>query len=322
LLTPRDDLGGEAPRYFLHFGREWVERELENRERQWADEGRAPRALDRDTFAYRYGPLGRHEVVMYFDLCRVVIHRAWQLIVETPEIDPTALTQALHEAAQRWLAEGSIDDDPTPPAVIIENERRRVPLVGDGSHLDCDCPLCRMEADGALGPMFRNFDGYHLEMDDEFAFSLRETREEWEGAQEDFRRQWQASEAGQGREQPVDAEDAQTSVWTRSYVNDELLREENASSPWPMFALAMRVGELITDLKEASARRQLLDALNNAFDTLRQADDQLFAASVSVQLVDALEEIAAAYPHLTPKAADLQSQLDELQRRKRLDTQL
>ena len=61
-MTPREDLEGQPPRHFLHCGRDWVDHELHNRQMQWSNEGRCPRPLDRDTYAYRYGPLGRHEV--------------------------------------------------------------------------------------------------------------------------------------------------------------------------------------------------------------------------------------------------------------------
>lgn len=180
LLTPRGDLEGQPPRHFLHEGRAWLELELDYRQRQWSLTGRAPRAIDPDTFAYRHGPLGRHEVVMYFDLCREVIRAAWSRISQEPQVSVESLTALLQRDAQRWLNEGSIDGDPTPPATIIETERRHLPLLGDGSHLDCECPICQMAADGQFGPAFVGFDGHHLELDDEFAFSLCESREEWE----------------------------------------------------------------------------------------------------------------------------------------------
>ena len=314
LTTPRADLEGDAPRAFLHRGRNWVDRELQNREMQWSNERGAPQSIGRDTFAYRCGPLGRHEVVMYFDLCREVIATAWDQIAGRPEIDETALTNLLHEHAQRWLAEGSIDDDPTPPAVIIENERRRMPLVGDGSHLDCDCPICRIEAEGGFGPMFRGYDGHHLELDDEFAFSLCATREEWEKEQEDFRRLSAEMDEKQ-RQREAAGEDEFSSVWTSSFVDDEAISRAGASPRLTILALAMRVTELVTDLKSADADRELVDTLNNAFDDFRAADDDdLLSAAATAQFVDALEQIAAAQPELTAKVADLQSQLDERRR--------
>ncbi|MCU0873495.1 MAG: hypothetical protein MUE50_14230 [Pirellulaceae bacterium] len=319
LLTPREDLGGRPPRDFLHSGRDWVDLELQNRQLQWSNQGRAPRPLDRNTLAYRYGPLGRHEVVMYFDLCREVIGAAWDRIVAAPQTDEGALTKVLYDHARRWLAEGSIDGDPTPPAAIIENERRRMPLVGDGSHLDCDCPICRMEAEGGFGPMFRGFDGHHLDLDDEFAFSLCATREEWEKQQEDYRR-FSAEMDAKRREREAAGEDPFASVWTSSYVNEESLREAGANSPLAVMALAMRVGEVISDLEDAGGRRDLIELLNNAFDAYRTADgDAALSAVATTQLAEVLEQIASALPHLTAKAADLQSQIAERQRQAQSD---
>lgn len=42
---------------------------------------------------------------------------------------------------------------------------------------DCDCPICEMMADGMFGIRFTSIDGHHLELDDEFAFSMHENRE-------------------------------------------------------------------------------------------------------------------------------------------------
>lgn len=321
LMTPREDLEGQPPRYFLHHGREWVEHELHNRQMQWSNEGRCPRPLDRDTFAYRYGPLGCHEVVMYFDLCREVLGAAWKRIVAEPEIGEDALTSALHEHAQWWLAEGSLDGDPTPPAAIIEEERRRKPLVRTGGPIDPDCPLCRMEAEGGFGsgPTFCTFDGHHLELDDEFAFSLCATREEWEKEQEDYRRFSEEMEAKR-REREEAGEDPLASVWKTSYVNEHALREAGALSPRSVMALAMRVAELIGDLKTIDGGCDLIESLNNAFDAYCAADDdRSLSAAAASQLAEALEQIAAVHPPLTPKAADLQSQLAERQRQTESD---
>lgn len=321
LMTPREDLDGQPPRYFLHRGREWVDRELHNRELQWSHEGHCPRPLDRDTYAYRYGPLGRHEVVMYFDLCRELLGVAWERIVAAPEIGAEALTQTLHEYARWWLAEGSIDGDPMPPAEIIEQERRRQPLISTGGCPDDDCPLCRMQAEGAFGagPSFAGFDGYQLELDEEFAFSLYATRAEWEQEQEDYRR-FSAEMEAERREREAAGEDPLASVWRTSYVNEESLREAGPSSPFAVMALGIRVGELIDDLKAASGGPDLIAALNDAFDAYYTADDDpALLGMATAQLAEVLEQIAAAHPPLTPKAADLQSQLAERQRELGID---
>ncbi len=194
-----------------------------------------------------------------------------------------------------------------------------MPLVGGGSHLDDDCPICRMEAEGGFGLMFCGFDGHHLALDDEFAFSLCAPREEWEQEQEEYRQFSEAMKA-KDREREAVGDDPFTSVWTSSYVDEELLREAGAMSPGAVMALAMRVAELISNLKTADGSRNLLESLNNAFDAYRAADgDAALSAAATAQLVDVLEQIAAAQPHLTAKAADLQSQLAERQRQTQSD---
>ena len=45
-----------------------------------------------------------------------------------------------------------------------------------------------MMSDGAFGGGFTAIDGHLLELDDEFAFSTKETREEWEEQQREFAR--------------------------------------------------------------------------------------------------------------------------------------
>jgi hypothetical protein len=98
-------------------------------------------------------------------------------------------------------------------------------------------------------------------------------------------------------------------------VNEESLREAGALSQFSVLALAMRVAELIDDLQTAGASRDLVESLNTAFDAYRAADaDAALSAAATALLVDVLEQIAAAHPHLTPKVADLQSQLAERQR--------
>jgi len=66
---------------------------------------------------------------------------------------------------------------------IIESERCRLPLALQPSELliDDDCPLCVMSAQEAAAGIsigFQHFDGSH--MDEDFAFSFYQTREEWE----------------------------------------------------------------------------------------------------------------------------------------------
>lgn len=312
LLTPRDDLDGEAPRTFLHQGRQWVEGEVDNRQNEWSMLKRPPRALDRQTHAYRHGPMGRDEVVIYFDLCRETIHAGWRLLC-AGKIDREELGREMWAHAKSWLASGSIDDEPTPPAQIIETSRRHMPQLADGTHLDCDCPLCRMMTDQAdmFYPTFSCFDGHHLELDDEFAFSLWETYEEWEMEQGQFldeecaETQDQCTEAGD--------EDELASVWKSSFVSDDA-NSFVGSSP---LTLGFRLAELISDLKMRQAPQEKVDALNIAFDAVRRAAyDQPLRHAAAAAMKDELELLAGDLPDLTGKIADLQSRLDEWTRQR------
>ncbi len=320
LLTPRQDLGGEAPRAFLHRGRQWVSIELQDRQMQWSHFKSAPRPLDRDTDAYRFGPLGTHEVVVYFELCRELIAKAWERLFENRKLKASTLAGILHQHTAWWMEHGRMEDDNPPPGEIVEKERRRIPLTDTAGHVFDDCPMCRMLADqqtAGMGPMFLNFDGHHLELDDEFAFSLCETKEEWQSergeyidASKDFEQAASASEENR------DKGDAFESVWKSSYVNEEAAALDG-SQHLPM-SLATRMCEVVNDLKQVGAGAETIEKLNTAFDDYRAADlDPVLTKVQIARLTHVLEELASTYPELTPKVADLQSQLDERARLRR-----
>lgn len=311
LLTARDDLDGRDPRWFLHHQRDWVDRELEHCQQQWSREQAAPRPLDRDTFAYRFGPMGRNEVIVYFDLCRELLLTASRRLAERPKIRHRRLARLLQKRSEQWLGEPLHPGSAT-AAEIIDNERRRLPQAFTGPYLDCDCPLCRMEASGELGISFEMFDGHHLELDEEFAFSLFATRDEWEEFQTDLQAPRDfASPPRIGPPiadgQPLESE----SVWTNSFVS-EAIRQSPVMS---LIAVATRLAELVGDLKRADCDAEV-KKLNQAFDDYRSADCDLAMTRVrQSRLVEVLEEVASAQPQFTGKVADLQSQLDERTRR-------
>src|SRR2546429_399010 len=141
-----------------------------------------------DSTAYRLGGFGTTEVVLYFDLVRALLRRAWGLAGQDPRPTRSVLVERLAEFRDDWLDEPNEETAPSTPVELIESERRRMPVTSDGSHLDCDCPICQAEMEGEFGPAFQWFDGHHLELEDEFAFSLCETREAWDREQEDYRR--------------------------------------------------------------------------------------------------------------------------------------
>ena len=82
-----------------------------------------------------------------------------------------------------WLETGDGEYEGKVPAIIIDNERKRLPQTMSAAEImiDEDCDLCRMsalEAEMGFGPTFWHLDGSH--MDDGFAFSSCVTLEEWE----------------------------------------------------------------------------------------------------------------------------------------------
>jgi hypothetical protein len=83
------------------------------------------------------------------------------------------------------------------PAILIDNERKRLPeaMRPRDMIIDEDCPMCQMFGDETtplgMGVGFWHLDGCN--MDEDFAFSSYKTREEWEAEnrrQEEFRKEF------------------------------------------------------------------------------------------------------------------------------------
>ena len=181
LMTARDDLGGMTPRQVLLADHDRIQQDLEHRAVQWTMQGFAPPALPCDSAAYCLGSYGVVEVIQYFNLIRVLLDAAWDLVKSDRSLAPDVLVQQLATERDRWLVTPIDQEDANEtPAQWIESERRRVPITEDGLHLDCDCPICQTMSTGQAGPVFCWFDGHHLEMEDEFAFSLTRLRCDWE----------------------------------------------------------------------------------------------------------------------------------------------
>jgi hypothetical protein len=142
--------------------------------------------------------------VIYYDLVRYLL---WS-IVQHPEFGSDGyLTETkleaeiarLEELKTEWLEQPQEAFSNRTPAVLIDNERRRLPiaLTAQEMIIDEDCPACQMLAQDTLegGPGFWHLDGSHME--DEFAFSWVRTPAEWEQElirrkefDERFEREW------------------------------------------------------------------------------------------------------------------------------------
>jgi hypothetical protein len=320
LMTARADLGGCTPRDVLLADRGRICWDVEHRSEQWSRQGHAPPPLAATSVAYRLGGFGITEVVLYFDMVRALLAEAWHWTRETPSLTQPSLVDRLAEFRDVWLR---VPNESTSfsmsPAELIESERRRMPVTSDGSHLDCDCPICQAEADGAFGsgPTFRCFDGHHLELEDEFAFSLCVTREEWEKEQEDYR-QFSEKFDREERERAARGEDAAGplggSAWKTSFVDWDGMAQSDSSPLGPLLALGFPLAELTSDLKERLDGVAGLKALNEAYAALRASQDAAARDSAAEEFRERLEA-ARQFPKLTAKCADLQSRVDEVLRR-------
>jgi len=319
LLTARTDLGERTPREVLLAERNRIASDLQHRSEQWSLQGHAAPALLSESTAYRLGGFGTTEVVLYFDLVRALLAQAWKLAAQDLPPTQALLVQRLAEFRDGWLNQPNEATGPLlTPAELIESERRRMPVTSDGSHLDCDCPICQAEAESEFGPAFLCFDGHHLELEEEFAFSLCETRAVWERQQEEDRlfsedldRKARERAAGGG-----DAVDPLAgSVWQTSFVDWEALAGSDASPRQALLALGFPLAELAGDLQNRPDGADLLRSLNRAYGGLRASQDAVATNSAAQELRDLLEVVSGKFPGLTAKCADLQSRLDEVLRR-------
>jgi hypothetical protein len=213
LTTARADLRGQTPRDILLAKREFIDFDLHTRQLQWSFQGEGPPCLAPDSFAYRFAGFGTQECVVYYDLVR---HLLWEFY-ETGNLDDILTEIArLDQIKTRWLESPQAEYDGRTPAIIIENERRRLPVALSVREMiiDEDCALCIASANDVAmgyGPCFWFLDGSN--MDDEFAFSFSRTREEWEAENlrreefdREFNRKWQERQERLARGEQVDDE--------------------------------------------------------------------------------------------------------------------
>lgn len=314
LMTRRDDLLNGTPREWLLRDQNRIEFDMQHRRDQWSRQGFAPPPLDKDSGAYHFGGFGIVEIVMYFGLMRELIVSAYEW--SSGGVDSIGeLGERLGRRRDEFLDAPPDDGGGGGMSCreLIETERRRMPVVSDGHDIFDDCPICQAAADGVFGsgPTFLCYDGYELEMEDEFAFSLTESREEWEREQESSR-QFQeefeaslASEASSGEEE---------SVWSSSFVDWDAVISSNDFSVDPRTALGFPLGELTTELNERDAAGADAAALDRAYAEFRRADDPVARRSAAEGFRTCLEKVAEEHADLTARSADLQSRLDEVLR--------
>lgn len=194
LMTPRDDLRGQTPRDVLLARRDWIDRDLFFRERQWSFVGKCPPGLSPESHAYKYAGFGTHEIALYYDLVRHLLSGCLTRLSEGQSLDLDAEVERLKGLQHDWLYAPHDDLHGMSPWYAIERERARLPLplTPAEAMIDEDCAVCRMQAESPT-PTFWHLDGCN--MDDDFPFSFHLTREAWEQEQreyEEFNRKFNA----------------------------------------------------------------------------------------------------------------------------------
>ena len=177
---------------------------------------------------------------------------------------------------------------------------------------DCDCPICEMMSDGMFGVGFTSIDGHHLELDDEFAFSMKETREAWEQQQREYAEFSAEMDRKQAeREAAGETDDPFASAWS-GIMDDGPIPGD---SPFPgnqggHLKMAFMIAEIVSELETSNASRDEIKAVNECFANYRRCDDEQRPQRAS-ELKANLQSLSDRYPGLVSKSADLQSRIDE-----------
>jgi len=186
LVTGRDELDGRSPRDVLLARMEFIGFDLHSRQLQWSFTGECPPPLLPNSHAYRFAGFGTHEIVIYYELIRLLLAECSKRVSEETEVSVEDEAARLDQIKNVWLETPTHDYQGKAPGLVIEWERRRIPLAISGKEamVDEDCPVCQAMAED-LEPYFWHLDG--SAMDDCFEFSFHKSREEWEAE----RRSWE-----------------------------------------------------------------------------------------------------------------------------------
>jgi hypothetical protein len=218
LLTPREDLQGQSPREVLLAHQDFIDFDLHTRSLQWSLQDEGPPCLASTSFAYRFAGFGTHEWVLYYDLVRHLLHSLFetQSTAGARHVeDVNELLTTLDQIKTDWLESPQADLDGRVPAILIDNERKRLPQAMRPRDMivDDDCPMCQMFGD-ETSPLGMGVGFWHLDgsrMDDDFAFSSCQTRQEWEVENrrreefdKEFNRRWAEREQGIARGEPLE----------------------------------------------------------------------------------------------------------------------
>lgn len=323
LMTGRPDLGGRKPRQLLHGAVDWIDKIIEGQQHRFHHTQQMIALPDSGT-DFDTAPMGREEMVFYFDLCRELIDAGWMWCIAQGERQAqwgqestrSELVAFLRDIEATWMA--SPFEGGASPSFSIECCRRRVPQgagvaiegmsqTAPAEHvLDCDCPLCIMMAEGMLGVAFMGVDGHHLELDEEFAFSMCATREEWKEMQAEFIDEYESecSDAEEHDNTDTDSDEF-ASAWSGAAADEPLPGDADGH-----LQLAFLLTEIVSDLQRLSAPAADIKTLNAVFVDYRHCSP-VEAVRVAERFKAALQFLAERYPSLVSKVADIHSRIDE-----------
>jgi hypothetical protein len=185
-VNARDDLAGRSPRDVMLASRDFIDFDLHSRQMQWSFANECPPPLLPNSHAYRFAGFGTHEIVIYYELVRLLLAECSKRVSEGSKVSVEDEAARLDQIKNVWLETPTHDYQGKAPGLVIEWERRRIPLAISGKEamVDEDCPVCQAMAED-LEPYFWHLDGSG--MDDCFEFSFHKTLAEWEAE----RRRWE-----------------------------------------------------------------------------------------------------------------------------------
>lgn len=344
LMTPRTSLNGDTPRMRLHIAKDWIDDRVHEQFSR-LERGEISRPLPHTHSSYAKAPLGTHEIVIYFDACRATIEAGWQWLIKKSDDQcnltelESQLAEHLQESLTSWL--DTPYEGPTPPRVVIETERQRMPLIeGSLSHeTDCECPICNLQSSLPMGIPQTIIDGYHLESEDEFAFSLSSSESEWQQEQdltgmpesdsdeydededdEDWGIDDEFGDDEFGDDDDDDDDwdeddDYESTIWkttkSKSIPGDF---KDQLQMTFKIAEFAGRIATLPNKNKWTNSEKQskVLNAKLMDYQKLLISDGFLSKVRPKAEaLKNELESIAKKYPDLRAQASDLQSLIDE-----------
>ena len=160
--------------------------------------------------------------------------------------------------------------------------------------------------EGMFGIRFTSIDVQHLELDDDYAFSMHETREAWEAQQSEYEEFSAEMDRKQAEREQAEASDPFGTAWSGLHHDGTIPGDRGG-----YLKMAFMIGEIVSDLQRLEAEHEEIKTLNEAFANYRRSEGSL---SSGMHLKEVLQTLSERHSELISKAADMQSRIDEATR--------